>query len=284
VSGADPNDTESLKSKTDSAEAPRATEVQPAPDAASAAPPRMWRNLALFLCSDSLAALGWAVASSQTVLAVMLKEAGFPKVILGLPMALGILGFAMAQVPAAFLASRATHKTRWLYLMRAAAAVPVLIAVGGVMLATPQRPWTTAFLLFLPLLLGSLISGAARPVRAQLDAHLIPQAARGRYYGAVMIGQGALGMVGAALARSLLRNLRSRAGFGACVTVAGVVGATAAIPLRYLTELHAPGNDIPVRLAAYVGALRTAVARDRNFRNFLWGRFLIALAYMSAAF
>jgi len=228
--------------------------------------------------------MSMATASSQTVIAVLLSELGFAKAVVGLPMAIGIMGFAMAQVPAAFLASRAARRSTWLFGLRVAASFPVLVAAGGAMVASPGHPWASAVLLFLPIFLASLLGGGSRPIRAQLDAALIPQRKRGRFYGAALIVGGGCGMLGAGLARLLLHGMPSRGGFAACLLASAALGAGAAAPLRYLCDPTGRGSNAGVRLSAYVASLRQAIARDLNFRNFLWARVLVGLGYMSAAF
>lgn len=250
----------------------------------SAAQAALWRNVALFLLSGSLASVAWATASEQTVVAVLLQQMGFAKVVVGLPLAIGIVGFGLPQLPAAYWALRASRKRGWLVGLQVATSAPALVAALGAMLVAPDRPWASALLLFAPLMLGSLASGGARPLRTELDGRLIPQTTRGRYYGGQMVVRGVFGILGAGLAGLLLAEIAGRGGFATCFLAAALLGMAAAIPLKYLLEPRLEPEAQTEGLSTYTRNLWGRVTGDLNFRNFLWGRALVGLGYMSAGF
>jgi len=256
----------------------------PSPEAAKSSGAHFWRNVLLFYTSDSLAAVATAVVSVQTVVAVLLQQAGFANVILGLSMATSTIGVCLTQVPAAFWASRARHKGRWLTWLRVAESLPRLVAVVGAFMLAPSRPWATAFLLFMPLFAGSLLLGANRPVRAELDGRLVPHTRRGRYYGAMMVAQVGLGMLGAALARSLLAQIPGRGGYAACFAAAAAFGIASAIPFSFLPEPENGDSKKQGRFLDYFHGLTSLIGADRNYRNFLWGRALVGIGHMAQGF
>jgi len=254
------------------------------PAVASLALTGFWRVLTLFFVADGLAAVGMATISPQTVVAVLLHQVGFANLLIGVSMAIPTFAIAVAQVPCAYWASRARRKGIWLTWLRVGEAAPRLLLVVGALLVAPSRPLATVMFLFAPLFIGSLMGGAWRPVRAELDARLVSLTRRGRYQGTMMVAKVTLALAGAALARFLIAEIPDRGGFGACFAAAGLFGIASAIPLAYLPEPEERDSHKQGALWDYLRTLRRSLASDANYRNFLWGRALVGLGQMAGGF
>jgi len=242
------------------------------------------RNFWTFSLCELVWGLGWGASDSSTIMTVFLHKLGLPKTVIGLVPALLVLGFALPELPIAYLTERLPLKRRvylWLHLP----AVLSWLAISWLALLMRNPPSPLLFALFLFFYAVYALSiGAVIPLWYALIAKLIPQGMRGRLFGLVNLFSAVGAAGGATLAGAVLRALPFPRGYATCFGLTFVFFLVGTATLLLIVEPIPSPATPKVSVGEYLRRLKRMLTLDREFSLYLAARAVGALAGMASPF
>ncbi|MFQ6097259.1 MAG: MFS transporter [Armatimonadota bacterium] len=242
------------------------------------------RNVAANLGVEAFWGIGMSLMSWAAILPVFMQRLGASTVLIGALPAVALTGFAVLQIPTAYLVSPLRKKKTVFALLH----IPACLVWLAIALLTFQfaaaRPRRTLVAFLVLYGLYTLSIGVVIPMWTDFINRLMPSRRRGRAYGLMFMAGNLAGLAGAGLAGHLLGALRFPDNFGACfiLTFVSLSKGTACIGANKEPD----GTPAPPRASAaeFLMGLLSVIRDNRHFRRFLVARGLLDLAAMAGAF
>ncbi|MCD6351320.1 MAG: MFS transporter [Armatimonadetes bacterium] len=207
-----------------------------------------WRNLAANLVAEGFWGFAMACVSVSTVLVAFLRRLGTSDFLLGLLPGIGMLGFAILQLPGALYFRRHTRRKGLLILT----VIPITLLQFGLAAVAhylaPTQPRRAVALCYALLFLQALFLGLTGPLWTHLLHSIFPSSRRGRAMGVMALFLSGMGLVGGLYTAALLRLDPEHPPFDVLFTVAAVMMALNGVAWLPIVETPLERPSPPLRL------------------------------------
>lgn len=250
--------------------------------------PHERRNAVLNAAGEALWGFQNAMVASATVLTVLLGDFGASARLIGVIPAIEGTLIVLPQLAGIWLFHRAASRRRALVFWHLAFPIPVLLAMG-LLLLSPASEHPAAMRYALLLMFAAFTAGIGVIVAVWMDwlADLFRPAIRGTAIGIAFAAAALAGVAGGALAGTLLAMWPGVPTYGALYVAAAVFAAASFACFWLISDPpQAPGAGPAPRppTAAETRERFRASLAGANFRNYLFGRGLAAAGFAITPF
>jgi len=223
-------------------------------------------------------------ASQLTILPAFVSQITSSKLVVGMIPSINVIGWLLPQLLSARYVEKFPRKKKFVLIVGIAERLPWLfIFLSVLLLAGPSPTWSlVTFFIFYSVFCFS--GGINTPAWLDMIGKIIPEAKRGRFFGASnFIGNG-VGVGGALLSGYLLEKANFPGNFATCFILTFI---SMCISLGFLALTKEPAYPVVKERAAFRDYIRqlAIIARDnRNYLLFLISAILVSFSVMASGF